>query len=479
MEQVVLVTLVAVGGGVLLGALLAYLFMRSAASGREAQLRQELIGLQAFREEALALRSQAARLEQVEADRKRLQEEHAAARLEGERLSITLEKERQAHEQKLQELTAVRAQIEKDLRLLSEKLLHSTSESFLKRAREVFETQQKESRTGLEALVKPMSETLKAYQEKLAESEQARKRDEGKLVEQLRQVAESHGKLQTTTSNLVNALRAAPKTRGRWGEQQLRTVMEMAGMMEHVDFVTEHHVRTEDGSLRPDAVLRLPGGRRIVVDAKTSMSAYLEAIEAVEEEERERLLREHARQLRTHARQLGDKRYWDALEETPDFVVMFVPGDNLYAAAIERDPNLFEEAYSRHVIIATPTTFLALAKAIAYGWRQERASQDAQKVMSLGDELYKRMVRLGGRLAALSRSLDSTVKRHNELVGTLEAQVLPQARRFPELGLGQAHGEVEEAQPVETDVRAAVRGRDLMLAPDMPETLPESEPVPS
>lgn len=479
MEQVVLVTLVAVGGGVLLGALLAYLFMRSAASGREAQLRQELMGLQAFREEALALRSQAARLEQVEADRKRLQEEHAAARLEGERLSITLEKERQAHEQKLQELTAVRAQIEKDLRLLSEKLLHSTSESFLKRAREVFETQQKESRTGLEALVKPMSETLKAYQEKLAESEQARKRDEGKLVEQLRQVAESHGKLQTTTSNLVNALRAAPKTRGRWGEQQLRTVMEMAGMMEHVDFVTEHHVRTEDGSLRPDAVLRLPGGRRIVVDAKTSMSAYLEAIEAVEEEERERLLREHARQLRTHARQLGDKRYWDALEETPDFVVMFVPGDNLYAAAIERDPNLFEEAYSRHVIIATPTTFLALAKAIAYGWRQERASQDAQKVMSLGDELYKRMVRLGGRLAALSRSLDSTVKRHNELVGTLEAQVLPQARRFPELGLGQAHGEVEEAQPVETDVRAAVRGRDLMLAPDMPETLPESEPVPS
>ena len=479
MEQVVLVTLVAVGGCALLGALLAYLFMRSAASGREAQLRQELIGLQAFREEALALRSQAARLEQVEADRKRLQEEHAAARLEGERLSITLEKERQAHEQKLQELTAVRAQIEKDLRLLSEKLLHSTSESFLKRAREVFETQQKESRTGLEALVKPMSETLKAYQEKLAESEQARKRDEGKLVEQLRQVAESHGKLQTTTSNLVNALRAAPKTRGRWGEQQLRTVMEMAGMMEHVDFVTEHHVRTEDGSLRPDAVLRLPGGRRIVVDAKTSMSAYLEAIEAVEEEERERLLREHARQLRTHARQLGDKRYWDALEETPDFVVMFVPGDNLYAAAIERDPNLFEEAYSRHVIIATPTTFLALAKAIAYGWRQERASQDAQKVMSLGDELYKRMVRLGGRLAALSRSLDSTVKRHNELVGTLEAQVLPQARRFPELGLGQAHGEVEEAQPVETDVRAAVRGRDLMLAPDMPETLPESEPVPS
>src|SRR5690606_38586151 len=180
MEQVVLVTLVAVGGGVLLGALLAYLFMRSAASGREAQLRQELMGLQAFREEALALRSQAARLEQVEADRKRLQEEHAAARLEGERLSITLEKERQAHEQKLQELTAVRAQIEKDLRLLSEKLLHSTSESFLKRAREVFETQQKESRTGLEALVKPMSETLKAYQEKLAESEQVRKREIGR-----------------------------------------------------------------------------------------------------------------------------------------------------------------------------------------------------------------------------------------------------------------------------------------------------------
>lgn len=477
MEQFVLVTLVAVGGGVLLGAALAYLFMRSAAAAREAQLHEELTGLQSFREEALSLRAQAARLEQVEAERLRLQEEHAAARLEGQRLSITLEKERQAHEQKVQELGAVRAQIEKDLRLLSENLLQNTSESFLKRAREIFESQQKESRTGLEALVKPMSETLKAYQEKLAESEQARKRDEGKLVEQLRQVAESHGKLQTTTSNLVNALRAAPKTRGRWGEQQLRRVMEMAGMMEHVDFVTEHHVRTDDGSLRPDAVLRLPGGRRIVVDAKTSMSAYLEAVEAVDEEERERLLREHARQLRTHARQLGDKRYWDALEETPDFVVMFVPGDNLYAAAIERDPNLFEEAYGRHVIIATPTTFLALAKAIAYGWRQERASQDAQKVLSLGDELYKRMVRLGGRLSALSKSLDGTVRRHNELVATLEAQVLPQARRFPELGLGQAHGEVEEIQPVETDVREAVRGRDLVFRSELPEELEAAEPA--
>src|SRR5690625_1163142 len=279
MEPFVLLMLLAVGGGVALGAAAAYFPLRAVSAAREADLRQELQSLPPFRDEALSLRAQTARLEQVEAEWRRLAEENNQIRIESERLTTTLEKERQSHEQKLQELGAVRGQIEKDLRLLSQDLLQNTSQSFLKRAREVFETQQQESRSGLEALVKPVGEALKAYQEKLNETEQLRKKDEGRLVEQLRQVAESHGKLQNTTSNLVNALRAAPKTRGRWGEQQLRTVMEMAGMMEHVDFLTEHHVDGEDGPLRPDVVLRLPGGRRIVVDAKTSMAAYLEAIE--------------------------------------------------------------------------------------------------------------------------------------------------------------------------------------------------------
>lgn len=456
MDPILLVTAAAAVAGAIVGA-------ASAAVLVQRLLRRQIEELSPYREEALGLRERAARLERLEAESERLRDERDAAKLELGRLTTTLEKERQGHEQKLAELASVRGQIEKDLKLLSESLLKESSDAFLKRAREVFEAQQKESRTGLETLVKPVGEALKAYQEKLAESERERKRDEGRIVEQLRQVAETHSKLHHTTGSLVNALRAAPKTRGRWGEQQLRTVLEMAGMMEYVDFVTEQHLPTEEGSLRPDVVLRLPGGRRIVVDAKTSMSAYLEALEAVDDEERERLLREHARQLRTHARQLGDKRYWSALEETPDFVVMFVPGDNLYAAAIERDPNLFEEAYSRHVIIATPTTFLALAKAIAYGWRQERASQDAQKVMGLGEELYKRMIRLGDRLAALSKAMDTAVRRHNELVATLEAQVLPQARRFPELGLGQAHGDLAETPRIESDVRDPVRGRDLVF----------------
>ncbi|WP_366554978.1 DNA recombination protein RmuC [Aquibaculum sediminis] len=464
MDPTLLAVVAAVLAGALLGAFLTHVLLRKGAQAREELLRQQIEELAPYREEAFALREPATRLARAEEERDALREERNNALRDNERLGVTLEKERQAHEQKLQELSSVRGQIEKDLKLLSQSLLKDTSDAFLKRAREVFEAQQKESRSGLESLVKPVGEALKAYQEKLAASEQARKRDEGRIGEQLRQVAESHAKLQHTTGTLVNALRAAPKTRGRWGEQQLRTVLEMAGMMEYVDFTTEHHVATSDGPLRPDVVLRLPGGRRIVVDAKTSMSAYLEAIEAVDDGERERLLREHARQLRTHARQLGDKRYWDALEDTPDFVVMFVPGDNLYAAAIERDPNLFEEAYSQHVIIATPTTFLALAKAIAYGWRQERVSQDAQQVMTLGEELYKRLVRLGDRLSSLTKALETTVKRHNDLVGTLEGTVLPQARRFNDFGLGQAHGEIEESPPVLTDVREAVRGRDLEFA---------------
>ncbi len=375
-----------------------------------------------------------------------------------------LKQERESHQEKIRELSDVRNGIEEKLKLLASDVLQKNTDGFLKRAQEYFEGHKQASAQSVETLVKPIGEALKTYQNKLAEMEQVRKRDEGEIVQQLRQVAETHLRLKDTTSNLVNALRAAPKTRGRWGEQQLKTVLEMAGMMENVDFLTEHTVEAEDRKLRPDVVLRLPGGRQIVVDAKTPMSAYLDAVEAPEEDERERFLRLHAQQLRTHVQQLGSKQYWDQFAEAPDFVVMFVPGENLYGAAIERDPELFEFAYDKQVIVATPTTFLALAKAIAFGWRQERASQNAQKVLSEGGELYKRLQGLGEKVLKLSKSLDQTVGRHNELVASLETRVMPQGRKLHEMGVGSSVGELERLDLVERTPRAPLPGKDLILS---------------
>lgn len=377
-------------------------------------------------------------------------------------LETRLEGERRAHAEKLEELADIRRQIEKDLQAMMSRLLDAGSDRFVKTAQQVVAAQHERGESGLKNLVTPMRESLERFQAQVAAMEASRKRDEGVLAEHLRQVGESHSRLHMTTTSLVNALRSAPKTRGRWGEQQLRTLLEMAGMAEHVDFETEKHLATEDGRLRPDVVIRMPGGRTLVVDAKTSLQAYLEAVEADDEEGREALLKDHARQIRAHALQLGQKDYWRHLpEDSVDFVVMFVPGEPIYAAAMARDPGLFEDAWDRRVIICSPTTLLGLAKAIAYGWRQERATQDAQKVHELGVELYRRMVRLGGTVSEMTRSLEAHVRRHNAFLASLEGSVLPKARQMTELSVGDSHGQVAEQEPVGSDVREPRRDRDL------------------
>ncbi len=465
--------------GLLVGMSLTALVMFVSKGKGLARLRDELDEVrQRLAEKTIEIRgleTERAHLQADLEDRKveleRARQAEAALRVQASDLTVKLteieatrDQELKAHEEKRQELIDVRKNIEDQIKVMANDLMEKNTEGFLKRAQDFFEGHHKTSKQSVENLVKPMGEALKGYQDKLAEMEKERKRDEGEIVQQLRSVAETHGKLKDMTSNLVNALRSAPKTRGRWGEQQLKTVLEMAGMMEHVDFLTEHSVEGEDEKkLRPDVVLRLPGGRQIVVDAKTPMAAYLDAVEAASDEEREQFLRKHARDLRVHAEQLGSKKYWQSLPEVPDFVVLFVPGDNLYAAAIERDPDLFEFAYDKQIIIATPTTFLALAKAIAFGWRQERASQNAQRVMTEGSELYKRLQGLGEKVMRLSKSLDQTVTRHNEFVASLETRVLPQGRKLNDLGVGTAVGDLAEMLPVEKTPRLPLKGRDLQF----------------
>lgn len=382
-------------------------------------------------------------------DRKRARQAEVTLAVEGARMEAM----ETAHREKLHALDEVRHQIEKDLKLLTQDLLDKNSAAFLERMAKSMESREEIAKQNISALVNPINEGLKAYHEHLKKVEAERLRDEGALNQQLKGLAASQERLNNETGRLVNALKAAPKTRGRWGEQQLRSVMEIAGMTEHVDFQLEQSMDGEDGRLRPDAIIRLPQGRKLVVDAKTPMHAYLEAIDEVDEEKRELRLKDHARQARTHMKQLASKSYWSHLNDAADYVVMFIPGENLFTAAVERDPDLLVDGIDQRVLITTPTTFVALAHVVAAGWRQEKLAENAVRIGVLGRELHDRMAIMGDRMGKLSTHLDRTVRAHNELVATLESRVLPSARKFQELGIAQSEHDIADLQQVETGIR--------------------------
>ena len=268
----------------------------------------------------------------------------------------------------------------------------------------------------------------------------------------MKSLAEGQTGLRSETSRLVQALRR-PQTRGRWGEYQLKNVLEMAGMTEHVDFVEQSTIEGDEGRLRPDVIIRVPGGKSIIVDAKTPLDAYLNAVEAPDEGARERFIADHARQVRDHVRALSSRDYWKALPETPEFVVMFVPGESFFAAAVESDPALFESAARQRVLISTPTTLIALVKTIAYGWQQEKLAENAQAVANQGRDLYERIKTFGGHMGDLGRALQQTVERYNRGVGSLERRVLPAARKFESLGVAPAGSTIPPLEPVELDPR--------------------------
>jgi DNA recombination protein RmuC len=373
--------------------------------------------------------------------------------------------ERQAHQQKIEELTALRGDIETKLTALATEALRGNEASFLRLAEQAFEKHREaaanllaQKEQAIAALLAPMAKTLEEYRQGLGGFESAWRSTQAVLTSEVQNVSAQARKL-------ANALQASPKTRGRWGEQQLQNVVELAGMSAHVDYRIQQTIAGEDGRLRPDCVIRVPGGGCLVVDAKTPLTAYLDAVEALEDEARDGHLKRHAQQLRTHMKQLSDKRYWEALLPlTPDYVVMFVPGENFYAAAVERDPQLFEDAIAARVLVATPTTMIALAKAIAAGWRQQELSEHAHKVAALGRDLYKRLATMGGHIVQVGAGLGRAVEHYNKFVGSLEGSVMPQARRFNELAVEGTHEALPELKPVELEPRQLV-GRDVLLAP--------------
>jgi DNA recombination protein RmuC len=393
------------------------------------------------------------------------------------RARAELEHERALGQERLATLADAQERLGASFKALSAEALQSSMGQLAELAKAQLQTAQAEAkgdldqrRQAVEQLVAPLREQLARVDTQLKSLDQERRESRGRLEAQLRSLAETGEKLRSETGALVTALRK-PNARGQWGQMQLRNVVELAGMVRYCDFSEQASFAGDEATLRPDLVVRLPGGKHVVVDAKAPLQGVLDAYEARDEEERQRHLRDHARLLRKHVKLLADKAYWAEIESAPDMVVMFLPGEHLYGAALECDPTLIEDAMARRVLIATPTTLLAMLRAVAYGWQQERVAESAQAISDLGRELHGRLAKLSGLLATVGTRLNSTVRAYNEAVGSYESRVLPAARRFEDHGAVAAGRELGELEHVTLSARS-VRAVAIEGEPPVPEPLP-------
>ncbi|MEL7187006.1 MAG: DNA recombination protein RmuC [Pseudomonadota bacterium] len=348
---------------------------------------------------------------------------------------------------------------------VSNRSLQANSENFLKLAEENLKVQQARAKNELterekavEALVKPIETALKASQEQIAEIEKSRNEAYGGIKSQLEAMQLSQKSLTQETHNLVKALRR-PEVRGRWGEITLRRLVELAGMVEHCDFVEQVHTQIEGQIIRPDMVVRMPDERELVVDVKTPLDAYLSAAEAEDDAQRKLALERHAKNVRGHIRMLSTKAYWGQFEQSPEFVILFIPGDQFLSAALNEEPDLIEYALSRQIILATPTSFVALLKAVAYGWRQLALADNAKEIRVLAEDLYGRLATFVSHMNKVGRQLASSVENYNRAVGSLERSVLPGARKFTELGVA-SKKKIEKLETLEPVPRTLIEGND-------------------
>jgi len=354
---------------------------------------------------------------------------------------------------------------------LSNQSLKSNSDSFLKLAEQHLNVQNEKAKRELgdkekavEALVKPIRDALEASKKQIGELEKSRSEAYGSIRTQLEAMNISQKSLQQETQNLVNALRR-PEVRGRWGEITLRRLVELAGMVEHCDFQEQVHTVSEGQIIRPDMIVRMPDQRMLVVDVKTPLDAYLEAAEAKNDSQRKLGLERHAKNVRAHIRMLASKAYWDQFDESPEFVILFIPGDQFLSAALSEEPDLIEYALSKHIILATPTSLVALLKAVAYGWRQLALADNAQEIRVLAEDLYGRLATFVGHMNRMGRQLASSVETYNKAVGSLERSVLPGARKFTELGVHEKK-EIEKLESLDPVPRTMIES-----AADEDETL--------
>ncbi len=442
--------------GIGVGAAAVWLALRARSAATYHAAKAEESARLASLQERLAARDQD--LRRLELGLEKEIHERESLRETNSQLKAELEGERRAASERRESFRQAAEELTEKFKALSRDALKDNNQSFLELAKSRLDQVQEAAKGDLELrqqainqLVKPLKESLERVDGKIGELEKTRAGAYSELREQVRALATSQSQLQAETGNLVKALRA-PHVRGRWGEIQLRRVVEMAGMLQYCDFQEQSTVMTEDSRIRPDLIVRLPGNRTIVVDAKVPFEAFYESITTTDEVTRSARLKDHARLVRTHIGALSKKSYWETVQPTPEFVLLFLPGESFYSAALENDPKLIEDGVNQGVIIATPTTLIALLKAVSYGWRQEQMAANAQEVSKLGKDLYDRLRTFTNYFADIGRGLDRALESYNKGVGSLEARVLVTARKFKERG-ALAGIEIDTLEPIDKATR--------------------------
>ncbi|WP_413061733.1 DNA recombination protein RmuC [Sphingomonas carotinifaciens] len=480
MPELIIVACLALGLGLLIGWLVASrAAQRLAADLATAQARAadfDLVrtardAVERERNEAMQnlaeLRGRAAELEPLRTALTTAHAERNEANAMLAELRARADEREAAHAVALEQLKAAREQIGVQFGDTAAKALETAQRQFLERAEARFRQSEEASGQSLKALLQPVSERLQRYEEGVAKVELERRDAFSELRGQIDAMRIGQERVSGEAAKLVNALRNAPKARGRWGEQQLRNVLESCGLSEHTDFQMEVSVADgEGGRLRPDAIVRVPGGKSLIIDAKVSLNAYQDAFGAVDEAERHIGLAAHAQSMRTHINGLGNKAYWAQFDDAPEYVVMFVPGEHFLSAALEHDPGLWDFAFEKRVLLATPTNLIAIARTIDAVWRQEKLAKQAQEIGTLGKELYQRLAVMGGHVAKLGKNLDTAMGAYNAFVGSLESNVLTSARRFEALNIDTGGKAIDTLPVGEQTVRPLTK---LAVLPDAAE----------
>ena len=365
----------------------------------------------------------------------------------------TLQADARNFEARMKELLEAKQELTAQFHEVGAKLLSEAQKQFLERADARFNQASEKSDAQLKALLQPVEATLKRYEEGLSKVEKERVGSYEALREAVTLLHAGHSQVRDETAKLVSALRHSPKSRGRWGEQSLKNVLEQAGLSPYADYQSEVSVDTEDGRLRPDVIVRLPGGRKLIIDAKCSLNAFLDASDEIDEAARAQHLKAHAASIRMHTQKLGSKNYWDQFGDAADYVVMYIPGEHFLTAALEQDDNLWTWAFERRVLLATPTNLVAIARTVSSVWRQEKIAEEAAEIARLGKELHSRLATMGGHVARMGRNLELATGAYNAFVGSLETQVMSQAKRFETLEVSSGAKEIEALPVVESGTR--------------------------